>query len=137
MVQDAFLEARSNSRLQDSGSEELPIRPSDSIYEDYNCRVCGEDVVIGAGEMEEDSDGEDVIHGQEEGVEAEKLRAERDTRQVEELTDPRRPSEAEVERHRRTHLPYRNWCVVCVKAKGRDLDHRADAGKERGLSEYS
>ena len=56
---------------------------------------------------------------------------------MKELTDPRRPSEAEVERHRRTHLPYRNWCVVCVKAKGRDLDHRADAGKERGLSEYS
>ena len=37
----------------------------------------------------------------------------------------------------KTHLPYRNWCPVCIKAKGKDMDHRKDAGKERGLSEYS
>ena len=53
------------------------------------------------------------------------------------LIDPRRPTQKEVEEHERTHLPYRNWCAVCVKAKGKDMDHRRDAGKERGLSEYS
>lgn len=26
---------------------------------------------------------------------------------------------------------------MCVKAKGKDWDHRKDAGKERGLSEYA
>jgi hypothetical protein len=35
------------------------------------------------------------------------------------------------------HLPFRNWCPVCIKAKGRDLDHRQDSGKERKMPEYS
>ena len=46
--------------------------------------------------------------------------------------------EAEVEAHwRANHGVYRNWCPICVKARGKDLDHRADAGEERGLSEYA
>ena len=47
------------------------------------------------------------------------------------------PTQKKVEDHERTHLPYRNWCSVCVRAKGGDADHRRDVGKERGLSEYS
>ena len=35
------------------------------------------------------------------------------------------------------HLPYRNWCSVCVRAKGKDLDHRSDPLKERSVPEYS
>ncbi len=32
----------------------------------------------------------------------------------------------------RTHLPYRNWCPRCERAKGKDLDHRKDLkGSER------
>ena len=59
-------------------------------------------------------------------------------RKVKDLVDPRRPSQAEVEAHERAnHGTYRNWCAVCVRARGKDLDHRADAGEERGLSEYS
>ena len=61
-----------------------------------------------------------------------------DDREVKMMGGPRRPSQAEVEDHaRRNHCPYRNWCGVCVSACGRDLDHRADSGKERGLSEFS
>jgi hypothetical protein len=56
---------------------------------------------------------------------------------VKEILDPRRPSNNEVEKHRRTHIPYRNWCEICVKSMGKDADHRRDMGKERGLSEYS
>ena len=43
----------------------------------------------------------------------------------------------EVREHKMTHQPYRNWCEICIKAKGKDWDHRKDLGKERGLSEYS
>ncbi len=45
-------------------------------------------------------------------------------------------TEEEVEHHKLTHLPYRNWCPECVKAKGKDLDHRGAVDKERELSEY-
>ena len=30
------------------------------------------------------------------------------------------PSEAEVEQHELTHLPFRNWCRHCVRAKGKE-----------------
>ena len=43
----------------------------------------------------------------------------------------------EVEEHRLTHLPYRNWCTICVKAKGKDLDHRKVVTEDRGVSEYA
>ena len=35
------------------------------------------------------------------------------------LHGPVKPSKEDVERHYTTHLPYRCWCPVCVKAKGR------------------
>mgnify|MGYP007121962740 CR=1 FL=1 len=47
------------------------------------------------------------------------------------LIDHRLPTEEEVENNRLTHLPYRNWCPECVKAKGKDLDHRCAVDKER------
>ena len=43
---------------------------------------------------------------------------------VRRMVDPRLPTEAEVAYHELTHLPYRNWCPICVRAKGKDLDHR-------------
>ena len=71
----------------------------------------------------------------------EKVRRERpgvDEREVKMMGDPRRPSQAEVDDHaRKNHCPHRNWCGVCVRACGKDLDHRADSDKERGLSEFS
>ena len=61
-----------------------------------------------------------------------------DDREVRMMGDPRRPSEADGEDHaRRNHCPYRYCCGICVRACGRDLDHRAHSGKERGLSEFS
>ena len=49
------------------------------------------------------------------------------------VADPRLPTEKEVEKHCLTHLPYRNWCSVCVAAKGKDLDHRECVCEGRGL----
>ena len=50
--------------------------------------------------------------------------------------DPRLPSRAEIEEHNVSHLPYRNWCPVCIKAKGKDMDHRPMGDKDRRVAEY-
>ena len=34
------------------------------------------------------------------------------------------PSPAEVARHCATHLPYRSWCPICVRAKAKEDPHR-------------
>ena len=96
--------------------------------EDVACEVCG---------LEEDqmSDEEELRNG----AEASRLRVKEETGGIiKRLLDPRLPSKEEVKEHELSgHLPYRNWCPSCVKAKGKDLDHRKDAGESRGLAEYS
>ena len=37
---------------------------------------------------------------------------------------PKRPTVKEVEEHNLTHLPFRNWCIFCVKGKSKDDPHR-------------
>ena len=34
------------------------------------------------------------------------------------VTQPRKPSQAEIDEHDFTHIPYRNWCIHCVKGRG-------------------
>ena len=89
-------------------------------------------------EEAEESEEEDLmvseVHG--EGV-GERIKATREERIEKELVDPRRPTEHEVEEHNLTHIPYRNWCPICVRAKGKDLDHRKSIEEERGLAEFS
>ncbi len=53
------------------------------------------------------------------------------------LIDPRRLTEHEVEELNLTHTPYRNWCPICVRAKGRDLDYRKSIEEEGVLAEFS
>ncbi len=42
--------------------------------------------------------------------------------------DPGDPSEEEFQNHCVTHLPYRGWCPICVKAKGKEDGHK-EAGE--------
>ena len=35
------------------------------------------------------------------------------------LPQPRLPSRQEVQEHELTHIPYRSWCVHCVRGAGR------------------
>jgi hypothetical protein len=37
---------------------------------------------------------------------------------------PLKPTVKEVEEHNLTHLPFRNWCIFCVKGKSKDDPHR-------------
>ena len=36
---------------------------------------------------------------------------------------PKGPTPKEVEEHEETHLPFRNWCEVCIAARGIDDGH--------------
>ena len=58
------------------------------------------------------------------GFEAGRVNASEGGNFVRAMVDPRLPTEEEVANHELTHLPYRNWPPACVKAKGKDLDHR-------------
>ena len=46
--------------------------------------------------------------------------------------DPGDPRTKEREDHNATHIPFRSWCPICVKAKGRKEAHRNGTEKERG-----
>ena len=43
---------------------------------------------------------------------------------------PQQPTEQERLEHELTHLPYRNWCPVCVQSKGRQNNHPKQTTKE-------
>ena len=47
--------------------------------------------------------------------------------------DPSEPTLEERERHNKTHWPYRSWCSVCRKAKGREDKHEKISEEEKKL----
>ena len=74
----------------------------------------------------------------EDGEDVERMGLEEDDEVVKSLGDPSLPSPEEVLKHcRQGHIPYRNWCHICVKSQGRDMGHNQDKGGERNLPEYS
>ena len=55
---------------------------------------------------------------------------------VKRILNPLLPSEADVEEHWvRGHLPFRNWCEICVRSRGREVDHTRMKDKERMIPE--
>ena len=48
----------------------------------------------------------------------EEMEPEAGSRRPERMADPKMPDKAEVEEHRKSHLPYRNWCKHCVRGRG-------------------
>ena len=40
------------------------------------------------------------------------------------------PTPQEVQEHNLTHLPYRNWCPICVRGKGRTTNHPPQRSKQ-------
>ena len=83
---------------------QLGIRPHD------NCRN-----ISGVGERDEQDDAQE-----EEEIDAEAA----EDAPVNIARDPGDPTPAERERHNATHVPYRSWCLVCVKGKGKEESHR-------------
>ena len=68
--------------------------------------------------------GEDVAGNEEVSVDGNGEEAER----VKHAVDPGAPTAAQVEDHRKTHIPYRSWCKWCVLGRGRGIQHRSSAG---------
>ena len=65
-------------------------------------------------------------------MESERFELEREEDVVKKVNDPKLPTAGEVEKHRvMGHLPFRDWCPVCIKARGRETDHKKATGKER------
>ena len=60
------------------------------------------------------------------GEEATKVESEDEEKsdEVKKLVGPRKPRKEEVDAHDLSHLPYRNWCQICVRARGKELHHR-------------
>ena len=46
---------------------------------------------------------------------------------------PEMPSQAEIDKHRIDHLPYRSWCPECVKGFGRERAHQAHSSEVRSI----
>ena len=58
------------------------------------------------------------------------------------LRSPIRPSAEDVEKHDATHVPYLNWCPICVAARGKEDPHRRQVGarqerRKTGLPKFS
>jgi len=105
--------------------KEVPIRPKIVFGEPISLEECG---VCGL-----DDEGELSFGGEEAG----RLRATEGGHQfVKKMIDPKLPSQKDVDEHYLTHLPYRNWCPICVKSKGKEMGHRSATEKERTISEY-
>ena len=93
------------------------------LEEDDDLEEVGGEVILESGEKAEHV-GERIV-------------AEDDVGDVRRLVDPKMPSRDEVEAHYlRAHIPYRNWCPVCVRARGKALDHKSGGDQERKLPEY-
>ena len=85
-----------------------------------------------------DSDGDDenesgVIYG---GEDPERLALPKEHDVIRKVIDPKLPTQKEIDDHNLTHLPYRNWCSICVKAKGKDMGHCEIKDRQRVVSEY-
>ena len=64
------------------------------------------------------------------------IRAESEPDVIKKMADPRLPNESEVQKHLlRGHIPYRDWCPICVKSMGKSIPHRRSE-RERNVPEY-
>ena len=45
---------------------------------------------------------------------------------------PDEPSKDEIEAHMKTHVPFRSWCAICVKGRGRRGAHLQGAVEDGG-----
>ena len=81
-------------------SRQVYEKEDERTLADLACQLC------------DDQEQEDQ---QEEGAEAVQPKA---------IWKPIRPTVKEVEEHNLTHLPFRNWCIFCVKGKATYDPHR-------------
>ena len=49
------------------------------------------------------------------------------------VQDPRTPTQAEVDEHNMTHLPYRSWCTQSAHGRGDAHPHRKSGDEGRDV----
>ena len=105
--------------LDEDGRDESSemYEPTDPEDEEH---VKDEDELF--GEQDEGKDNEEDFIGRDEAPEEAPLKR---------PNNPSDPTPQEREEHNAKHLPYRPWCPVCVKAKGREDPHYEKTAKER------
>ena len=48
---------------------------------------------------------------------------EEEAQELKQSREPNLPSKEEIEAHRRTHYPFRNWCKFCIMGRGLGAPH--------------
>ena len=71
-----------------------------------------------------DEDLEEIYGNQEE-------KEEEEARRPNAIPRPCDPTNREREEHELTHLPFRSWCMDCLRGKAKSLPHRRDRSKEK------
>ena len=46
------------------------------------------------------------------------------------LRQPQQPTPQQIAEHNLTHLPYRNWCPICVQGKGRQDNYKKQQSRQ-------
>ena len=62
---------------------------------------------------------------------------EEEARPAKVINRPDMPTQAEIDRHRIDHVPYRSWCPECVEAFGRERAHRRTDSEHRSIPLFS
>ena len=105
-----------------------PIEKSKDVYEVMT--------IDGVGNEKKELVEEEI--SLEEGEEPVRIGLQKDGEFLKKINDPLKPTEEEVKEHfDMGHAVYRNWCSICVEARGKEMDCRRDDGKDRKLPEYS
>ena len=48
------------------------------------------------------------------------------------VADPKMPTQAEIDEHNLTHMPYRSWCIHCVRGRAETSGHRRQGPRPEG-----
>ena len=48
-----------------------------------------------------------------------------------------KPSQAEIDDHMATHIPFRSWCEFCVMGKSRNVSHKSVKSEEDSVPKVS
>ena len=92
------------------------VRPKCEIF------ACG-DVELGSGEIDVDVEIGDPSEDEGRCV-------------PRKVAEPRMPTQVEIEEHNITHLPYRFWCIHCVRGRGEQAGHlRQEERPEKAIPE--
>ena len=108
------------------GNDLKPLRPMNVL-----------EIDVDGVDSEADDEEENVANDIGDGM-SERIALPREDEVVRKVLDPKLPTQEEVDVHNTMgHLPYRNWCPICIRAKGKDMNHKQDDGKERLRPEHS